>query len=721
MKTTDIHAEIEQWMAGALCGGLTPAEQELFDRHIADCDACRALYREEQQMNTLLEKEMAPLRPEPEFGDTMVTRFREQVEKKPRGIDWTELLSHVAKLGRLAWSRPMQAVYAVLLLVAMVKTGSVITGERVPEPVNMRVASLHMFAMSGVVDQSERPALDTGVQRKLAIASPTEPDLAAKDAEATRGFYGVAAPMNNAGRALQAGTSLADADTAKASEAAVPGMEAAPAPAQQERDMALASTAAPAGGGGFGGAAAPASPPSEAPATSTEDATSPTPDDQRKLIRNATVQYEVADYVKAADILTGLITEEQGFLSTQNSDRGPNGKLEGTLEVKVPPERLNDFLLKLRTLGDLKGQTLSTEDVTKDYFDTDARVRNAQMEEQRLQDILNKNTGRLADILQVERELARVRQGIEQMQGTLRYYNTMVQYATVTITLSEKDLNAVAQYLLKQQDDLSIFAGDVEATFARARDVAAAAKAQVLDSNVERDSNGQTTATLSLLIDAAAADHAIAQLKALGRVQTFTAHTERVAQDGSGPSDTARTDKDKVEAHITVQQDQESPAQQSDVTVLAQNVEAKLDELKTKAPSLGAEVKAASFQRDASGTETGTVQLRMPLSAYPAVLAEVKTLGDVKNVSVNRQEGAEATDNAPAEMSVELYTQAPIVTPENGAWATIRLTLGEALDAVTWSIRMIGVSLAFFAPWLIALALVIIAVKVLRKLRRKSE
>ena len=272
----------------------------------------------------------------------------------------------------------------------------------------------------------------------------------------------------------------------------------------------------------------------------------------------------------------------------------------------------------------MKSQTLGTDDVTKAYFDTDARMKNLQLEEARLQQILDLKTGRLSDVLAVERELARVRQQIEEMQGTLKYYDTMVQYATVSIALSEKDLNQTAQYLLKQRVDLSLFSADVEATLAKAKQEAAAVKAQIVDSKVERDPQGQVTATLSLLIDPMAADAAVAQLKTLGRIQNFNSQTERVAQDGSKASDEARTEKDKVELHLTIQQDQENTVQQTSVSIATGEVEQKLADLKKNAAAQGAEVKNAGFERDPSGAESANVELRLPLKNYAQVLAVVK-------------------------------------------------------------------------------------------------
>jgi hypothetical protein len=684
-----IHDQIEEWMAAALCGGLSGAEQENFERHLAECEVCRALYREEQIMNTMLEKEVGAQRPEPEFGDAMVRRFREKVGTKRRGFGW------LAVLGRVALSRPAQLVYAVLVVAAMVVVGSLITGEGIPVG---RYATGSPEIAS--IQNAEAPAPE-------AMPAPTE-----KDANAP-------APPPTEAQAVEAGGMLADGAAApessldtdaqsKATTRGVFGMTAAaPALPGSEQQAQIAALAPPPGA-----AAGPMQPATPA---------APSPEDQRKLIRNANVEYEVASYSQSVDTLSSLTAQAQGFVSTENSQRGANGKMSGLVEVKVPPDQLEAFLLKLRVLGDLKSQTLSTEDVTKDYFDTDARMRNSQEEEARLLDILNKDTGRLADVLQIERELARVRQSIEQMQGTLKYYNTMVQYATVSVTLSEKDLNAPAQFLLKQRDDLAIFAEDVDATFSRAKEVAASVKAQVLDSNLQRDESGQTTATLSLMIDPAAAEGAIAQLKALGRIQTFTSATKRVAQDGSGDSDSARTDRDNVEVHLTVQQDQETAAQQTNVSIEASGIEALLAQLKQKAATLSAEVKGASYQQDPSGTESGTMELRTQLRNYGAVMDAIKGLGKVTSLSTTRQEGATVNDTAPAEISVQINSQPQIVSPDDGVWATIRRTLGEAFGAVMWSVRMIGVSLAFFAPWLVALAAVIGSVKLVRRVRRKSE
>jgi hypothetical protein len=262
--------------------------------------------------------------------------------------------------------------------------------------------------------------------------------------------------------------------------------------------------------------------------------------DGRKLIRNAQLELQVTSYQTAVERLTSLAAEEHGFVATQNSSKLPNGKLQGTIVIKVAPENLDRFLQKARDLGELKNQTVGTEDVTKNYFDTDARLRNAKRMEERLLEMLQKNTGKVADLLQVEKELGRVREEIEKMQGELKYYDTLVQYATVTISLAEKDLNEAAAFLLRETANLSLYSTDVEKTFAEVKGALQNAKVQIVQSTLDRNNDGQVTARMSLLLEPEESEAIINRIKGLGRVQNFNVQTERVAQDGSGLSKSAK-------------------------------------------------------------------------------------------------------------------------------------------------------------------------------------
>ncbi len=103
---------------------------------------------------------------------------------------------------------------------------------------------------------------------------------------------------------------------------------------------------------------------------------------------------------------------------------------------------------------------------------------------------------------------------------------------------------------------------------------------------------------------------------------------------------------------------------------------------------------------------------------YPALMQSLDSLGKVQNVSVQRQDRADAQvdeSNAPADISIQVYSQGNIVTEESGLLATVRRTLAQSAGAIMWSLRMIGVAIAFLAPWAIAIVVVIwIARRVIR-------
>ena len=262
---------------------------------------------------------------------------------------------------------------------------------------------------------------------------------------------------------------------------------------------------------------------------------------------------EVNSFDEALQTITTLASEGRGYVATTSSEKQENGKLRAQVIIKILPENLDDFLGKLRNLGDLKNQTLATEDVTKAYVDTDARLRNSRLIEKRLINLLENNAGQVADLLGVEKELGRVREQIEQLQGELKSMDMPVQFDTVTISLAEKDLETPAGFLLKEHAQLSLFAADVEKTYSEIKALASPT-VQITNATLDRDGSARISARISMLIAPENAEAFIANVKTLGRVENYQSQSERVARGGQGLSPEARMERDKVELNITISQ-----------------------------------------------------------------------------------------------------------------------------------------------------------------------
>jgi len=150
--------------------------------------------------------------------------------------------------------------------------------------------------------------------------------------------------------------------------------------------------------------------------------------------------------------------------------------------------------------------------------------------------------------------------------------------------------------------------------------------------------------------------------------------------------------------------------QQTHIAILSERVDQRATEIKAAAAAAGAETKSSTFERQPNNIEMASLVFQLPMKAYADFVEKIKGLGKVKNFTVQRNDavaGLSADASAPAQITLRIYSQGDLVGDEHGLWATIRRTFAQGFGAVMWSLRMIGVSLAFLAPWVIAGGVVI--------------
>ncbi len=670
-----IHDEIDSWLAADLHGDLSNNERSALHAHLVDCTECRTTRQETEAMNRILEETLAPEKPDRAFEQRVLAGFHSRV---PQRSGLVKLLVDLMRL------RAVQITAVAAILLALVQVGRMITGEAVTAP-----------------DARERYA-------KVAVPQPAGSQPSQAGALGRSGGMAVGRPEDSAVEAPApppATKSQLFREEGKIAAATVaPGKAAQAENAETEAVVASPETGANA----------------EEAGKIPVETTAP-PLANRKLIRNATVELEIISFDDAVQKITAFANEEHGYVATTDSEKQANGKLRGQVVVKVLPENLDRFLQKIRSLGELKNQTLGTEDVTKAYFDTAARLKNAHVMEQRLIEMLKTKTGKVSDLLQVEKELGSVREEIEKMQGDLKYWDSQVQFATVTISLAEKDMDEPAAFLLKERAQLSLYAPDVEKTYNDIKS-RASPKVQITNAQLNRDYSGRVSAQVNMLISPEESDGVIGRVEGFGRVENFQTQTQRIAQGGSpatAGSENARTKHDKVELNIAIsREEQEQAFQQTSLRIRTSSVDEKAKELRALAEKQGGRIRSSTFTRDPNGREVADVSLRVPMKNYPALMQSLDSLGKVQNVSVQRQDRTDTQideANAPADVSIRVYSQGNIVSQDIGLLATLRRTLAQSAGAIMWSLRMIGVAIAFLAPWVIAIAgLVWIARRVIR-------
>ena len=156
-----------------------------------------------------------------------------------------------------------------------------------------------------------------------------------------------------------------------------------------------------------------------------------------KLIRSAEIAVEVPAYDAAAQQVAGVAERLGGYVAAAQATRGPNGKKAGSLTIRVPAARFNEALAALHGLGTLRSENVATQDVTREYADLETRLQVKRDTSTRLRELLRARTADLPDVLTAERELARVTEEIERMEGERRFYDHQVALSSLTLTLSE--------------------------------------------------------------------------------------------------------------------------------------------------------------------------------------------------------------------------------------------------------------------------------------------
>lgn len=160
-------------------------------------------------------------------------------------------------------------------------------------------------------------------------------------------------------------------------------------------------------------------------------------DSTRMLIRTANIGIKVDSLEVAMAALRRLATALGGTVGNVSVNAGEFQVRSATLELRVPSARFADAMAGMSPIGKVEYSNESAEDVGEEYVDLKARIANAKRLESRLIDLLATRTGKLEDVLAVERELARVREEIERQEGRVRYLSTRVATSTLSVTVSE--------------------------------------------------------------------------------------------------------------------------------------------------------------------------------------------------------------------------------------------------------------------------------------------
>ncbi|MEW6365684.1 MAG: DUF4349 domain-containing protein [Acidobacteriota bacterium] len=158
---------------------------------------------------------------------------------------------------------------------------------------------------------------------------------------------------------------------------------------------------------------------------------------QRKIIRSGQMNLEVAAVDKAGEAVKAFVASIGGYTADESQSQNPYSVRQMSITCRIPAEKLEAALAKFKEIGKLESLSISANDITEQYFNLEIRIRNQKRLEAELLELLSRPTNKLADLLEVEREVARVRGEIDEMEGRKRFWDNQVEFSTIVVSMHE--------------------------------------------------------------------------------------------------------------------------------------------------------------------------------------------------------------------------------------------------------------------------------------------
>lgn len=163
-----------------------------------------------------------------------------------------------------------------------------------------------------------------------------------------------------------------------------------------------------------------------------------------KLIYSASATVETTEFDRTIEKLSALVEQYGGFVESSSingsnyytQSRGYSSERYASYVIRVPSSKFSALMGSLSTLGNVPYSHTYTENITAQYYDTDARLTAYQTQEARLLEMMEA-AETVEDLIAIEEKLTELRYQIESLQSTLKNWDRQVAYSTLDLEVQE--------------------------------------------------------------------------------------------------------------------------------------------------------------------------------------------------------------------------------------------------------------------------------------------
>lgn len=159
----------------------------------------------------------------------------------------------------------------------------------------------------------------------------------------------------------------------------------------------------------------------------------------RKIIYTAKLDLVVKNLDEARKAVDEKLAAHGGRLVRSETRSDAGARRSATCTLEVPVEKFHGLVAALKDIGVPERDAVDSQDVTEEFVDVQARLKNLRQQEDKLNDLLKekRKEEKLEDVIRVSDRIYEVRQQVERVEGRLKYLETRAAFSTVTLTLRE--------------------------------------------------------------------------------------------------------------------------------------------------------------------------------------------------------------------------------------------------------------------------------------------
>jgi len=166
---------------------------------------------------------------------------------------------------------------------------------------------------------------------------------------------------------------------------------------------------------------------------------------ERKLVRSAALRLEVEQYAAAREQLDAALARTGGHVARARVEHADGSVPFAALELRVPASAFDGFVREVARLGTVLHEETRTEEISEAYYDAQARLESARQLEHRLLEFASSKTSDVKGLLEVERELGRVREEIETLAGRIAGYDGQVALSALSLDMVSRQRVSVGE------------------------------------------------------------------------------------------------------------------------------------------------------------------------------------------------------------------------------------------------------------------------------------